>query len=309
MNTDDRIRLLTVAGPTASGKTALAVALAKALGGEVISADSMQVYAEPFIGTARPSEEEMAGIPHHLLGFLPLTEEYSVARYAADAKAAIAAVKARGNRPILCGGTGLYIQAVTENLTFSPEDSHDACRTRLKARAAAEGSAALLEELRVIDPETAARLHQNDENRIIRALEVYETTGRTMTEQRRLSRLQPPPYDHTLLFLDFRDRAVLYDRIDRRVDRMLKEGLVEEAHRLLSAPTAATAMQAIGYKELAPYFEGTLTFEEAVANLKQATRRYAKRQLSWFRRLPSVTLYVDDYATAADLAAAALQNV
>ncbi|MBQ3133533.1 MAG: tRNA (adenosine(37)-N6)-dimethylallyltransferase MiaA [Clostridia bacterium] len=309
MNTQERIRLITVAGPTASGKTALAIALAKAQNGEVISADSMQVYAEPFIGTARPSEEEMAGIPHHLLGFLPLTESYSVARYAADAKAAIADVHARGKQPILCGGTGLYIQAVTENLTFSPEDSHDDCRRRLKARAASEGSAALLSELRQIDPETAARLHPNDENRILRALEVYETTGRTMTEQRKLSRQQPTPYDGALLFLDFRDRAVLYDRIDRRVDRMLEAGLLEEARRLLAAPTAATAMQAIGYKELAPYFDGALSLEEAVANLKQATRRYAKRQLSWFRRLEAHTLYVDDYATADELTAAALESI
>lgn len=308
MTTETKIRLVTVAGPTASGKTALAVALAKRLNGEVISADSMQVYAEPFIGTARPDESEMDGISHHLLGFLPLSTPYSVAQYATDAHRVIAEVTARGHLPILCGGTGLYIQAVTENLTFSPEEIHDRCREELKAHAAAVGGEALLAELAAIDPETAARLHPNDEGRIIRALEVYRTTGRTMTEQRELSRALPSPYDHTLIFLDFRDRAVLYDRIDRRVDEMLRRGLIEEAARLLAAPTAPTAMQAIGYKELAPYFSGDLSIEQAVDNLKRATRRYAKRQLSWFRRLAE-PLYVDDYPDAASLLEAALTRI
>lgn len=307
-STDNKIRIVTVAGPTASGKTALAVALAKRLNGEVISADSMQVYAEPRIGTARPDESEMAGIPHHLLGFLPLSQPYSVAQYAEDARAAIADIHSRGKLPILCGGTGLYIQAVTENLSFSPEDSHDDCRAELKARAAAEGIEVLLAELTAIDPETAARLHPNDEGRIIRALEVYKMTGRTMTEQRQLSRTQPTPYNNTLLFLDFRNREVLYDRIDRRVDVMLQNGLLAEAERLLAAPTAPTAMQAIGYKELAPYFAGTLTLEEAVDNLKRSTRRYAKRQLSWFRRLAE-PLYVDDYPDPADLLLAACDRL
>lgn len=307
-STDNKIRIVTVAGPTASGKTALAVALAKRLNGEVISADSMQVYAEPRIGTARPDESEMAGIPHHLLGFLPLSQPYSVAQYAEDARAAIADIHSRGKLPILCGGTGLYIQAVTENLSFSPENSHDDCRAELKARAAAEGIEVLLAELTAIDPETAARLHPNDEGRIIRALEVYKMTGRTMTEQRQLSRTQPTPYNNTLLFLDFRNREVLYDRIDRRVDVMLQNGLLAEAETLLAAPTAPTAMQAIGYKELAPYFAGTLTLEEAVDNLKRSTRRYAKRQLSWFRRLAE-PLYVDDYPDPADLLLAACDRL
>ncbi len=307
-STDNKIRIVTVAGPTASGKTALAVALAKRLNGEVISADSMQVYAEPRIGTARPDESEMAGIPHHLLGFLPLSQTYSVAQYAEDARVAIADIHSRGKLPILCGGTGLYIQAVTENLSFSPEDSHDDCRAELKARAAAEGTEALLSELAAIDPETAARLHPNDEGRIIRALEVYKMTGHTMTEQRHLSRTQPTPYNNTLLFLDFRNREVLYDRIDRRVDVMLQNGLLAEAERLLAAPTAPTAMQAIGYKELAPYFAGTLTLDEAVDNLKRSTRRYAKRQLSWFRRLAE-PLYVDDYPDPADLLQAACDRL
>lgn len=307
-STDNKIRIVTVAGPTASGKTALAVALAKRLNGEVVSADSMQVYAEPRIGTARPDESEMAGIPHHLLGFVPLSRPYSVAQYAEDARAAIADIHSRGKLPILCGGTGLYIQAVTENLSFSPEDSHDDCRAELKARAAAEGIEALLAELTAVDPETAARLHPNDEGRIIRALEVYKMTGRTMTEQRRLSRTQPTPYNNTLLFLDFRNREVLYDRIDRRVDAMLQNGLLAEAERLLAAPTAPTAMQAIGYKELAPYFAGRLTLSEAVDNLKRSTRRYAKRQLSWFRRLAE-PLYVDDYPDPADLLQAACDRL
>lgn len=292
-------RLLVVAGPTASGKTSLAVALAQCLSGEVVSADSMQVYRELFIGTARPTEQEMAGIPHHLLGFLPLTERYSVARYAADARAAIAAIHARGRQPILCGGTGLYIQAVTENLAFSEETGDETLeiRVRLQAQLAQAGGEAMLQKLMGVDPETAARLHPNDHGRIVRALEVFEQTGVPMSEWIRRSRAMPPPYDTGMVVLNFRDRAALYARIDRRVDEMLRQGLLEEAQEVLRSPYAPTAMQAIGYKELAPYFAGERSLDEAVARLKQETRRYAKRQLSWFRRVEGAhMLYVDEYA-------------
>lgn len=302
-------RLLVVAGATASGKTALAVALAQRLCGEVVSADSMQVYRDLSIGTARPTEEEMGGVPHHLVGFLPLSERYSVARYAADARAVLEEVYARGRQPILCGGTGLYIQAVTENLAFSEEagDETLALRARLREELARVGGAEMLRRLASVDPATAARLHPNDGGRIVRALEVYECTGVPMSEWVRRSKAAPPPYDTCMIVLNFRDRAALYARIDRRVDEMLRQGLLDEAREVLQSPAAPTAMQAIGYKELAPYFAGERTLDEAVENLKRETRRYAKRQLSWFRRIEHArTLYVDDYPTADRLIEAAL---
>ncbi len=309
MTNQENRRLLVVAGPTASGKTALAVALAKRLDGEVVSADSMQVYREPVIGTARPSTEEMDGVPHHLLGFLPLSERYSVARYAADARAVLNEIYARGRQPVLCGGTGLYIQAVTENLAFSEEagDETLALRDRLRAQLAADGGDAMLRRLAAVDAETAARLHPNDGGRIVRALEVFEQTGVPMSEWIRRSTAAPPPYDTCMLVLNFRDRAALYDRIDRRVDEMLRQGLLDEAREILRSTAAPTAMQAIGYKELAPYFAGERTLAEAVDHLKRETRRYAKRQLSWFRRIEGAhMLYVDDYPDRAALIETAL---
>lgn len=301
--------LMVVAGPTASGKTGLAATVAKRLSGEVISADSMQIYRELRIGTARPTQEEMDGVPHHLLGFLPLTERYSVARYVQDAHAAIAAVAKRKNLPILCGGTGLYIQSVITNTTFSAQGDTSSARARLRREAKEKGGGALLERLRACDPETAGRLHPNDIGRIVRALEVYETTGVTMSEQIRLSREAPTPYKTCLLVLDFHDRQTLYDRINRRVDAMLEAGLLDEAKTVLQTEQAPTAMQAIGYKELAPYFAGERSLEEAVENLKRETRRYAKRQLSWFRRMTDAYfLYVDDYQSDAALAEAAVSR-
>ncbi len=303
-------RLSVVAGPTASGKTALAIAIAKQLNGEIVSADSMQVYKDLMIGTARPSTEEMDGVPHHLIGSLPLTERYSVARYAADAKAVIDRLQAMGKHPILCGGTGLYIQAVTENLAFSEEggDESLSLRKQLQEEYEMYGGEAMRERLAQHDPETAARLHPNDQGRIVRALEVALLTGVPMSEWIRRSRLEPPPYDTRMIVLDFRDRAVLYDRINRRVDSMLEQGLIQEASAVLQSPYAPTAMQAIGYKELAPYFAGTLTLEDAIENLKRETRRYAKRQLSWFRRIETAhTLYVDEYIDKEALTNAAME--
>ena len=302
-------RLTVVAGPTASGKTALAIALAKRMSGEIVSADSMQVYDELMIGTARPSIEEMNGVPHHLIGHLPLTERYSVARYAADAKAVIERLQNNGVHPILCGGTGLYIQAVTENLAFSEEGGDESLtlRKQLQADYATYGGEAMRKRLEEHDPETAARLHPNDQGRIVRALEVALLTGVPMSEWIRRSRLEPPPYDTRMIVLDFHDRSVLYNRINQRVDIMLEQGLLEEAEAVLQSPYAPTAMQAIGYKELAPYFSGVCTLDEAVENLKRETRRYAKRQLSWFRRIETAhTLYVDEFADKEALIEAAL---
>ena len=307
---EHRQPLPVIAGPTASGKTGLAIYLALRLGGEIVSADSMQVYDTLRIGTARPSEQEMQGVPHHLMGVVPLNEPYHVARYTGEAHEAIRAVAQRGRLPIMCGGTGLYIRSVVENLSYADEPSHSALRARLRGRYETEGGEALLAELAKVDPETAARLHPHDAGRIIRALELYEANGITMSEQLRRSRENPSPYDVYLLTLDFRDRQALYERIDRRVDFMLEAGLLEEARRLLDMPYAATAMQAIGYKEWIPYFEGTLSLDETVENIKRGTRRYAKRQLSWFRRMGYAhPLYVDDYAAPQEIYEEALRRV
>ena len=301
-NASNLIFLPVIAGPTASGKTALAAELALRLGGEVISADSMQVYDTLTIGTARPSAEEMRGVPHHLLGFVPLCDKYNVSQYVVDAHAAIRTVRERGYLPILCGGTGLYMDAVTDNLTFSGDGSDTVLREKLHDRAAAEGGEALLAELAEIDPDTAGRLHPSDTGRIIRALELYLTSGLTMSQHAELSRSEPSPYHPCRIVLSCRDRAVIYDRIGRRVDAMLAAGLEAEARTVLSTENAATAMQAIGYKELAPAISGDISMEQAVENLKRATRRYAKRQMSWFRRHADAhVLYIDDYASAGDL--------
>ena len=302
----NRPLLPVIAGPTASGKSALAAELALRMNGEVISADSMQVYRGLPVGTAQPSETERRGVPHHLIGFLPLSESYSVARYAQDARRVMDEVRSRGRLPILCGGTGLYIDAVTDNLQFLGEGGDPLLRRELARRAEEEGIGALLNELHAVDPETAERLHPNNRGRILRALELYQTTGLTMSEQLRRSRAEPPPFEARVIRLDCRDRAALYARIDRRVDAMLEAGLLDEARRALSSSNASTALQAIGYKELKPFFEGTRTLAEATDNLKQATRRYAKRQLTWFRRRAgATTLYIDDYAAPERLADAA----
>lgn len=285
-----------IAGPTASGKTAAAVALAKRLGGEVVSADSMQLYAEVSVGTARPTEEEMQGVPHHLTGFLPLQEKYSLARYLEDANREFSAVLSRGRTPILCGGTGLYIQSFLENRQLLEESAEPLLRKRLLDRIEKEGAEQLLEELAQVDSQTAARLHPHDHHRIVRALEVYYTTGMTITQQDALSKATPSPYTPCLFVLNFRERSRLYERIDKRVTEMAKNGLLEEAARVLATNPEATVTQAIGYKELQPYFSGECSLEQALDGLRQQTRRYAKRQLSWFRRMPQARmLYVDDY--------------
>lgn len=293
-----------IAGPTASGKTSVAVALAKRLNGEVVSADSMQIYDEIHIGTARPLADEMQGVSHHLLGFLPLSEAYSVARYIEDADRAFREIFARGHTPILCGGTGLYIQSFSENIRFFSQEPNEDLRAQLKERAAVQGGDVLLEELRAVDPETAARLHVNDLHRIVRALEVFHTTGQTISEQARLSKAEPSPYDRCLFLLNYRDRDVLYERIERRVEQMLDDGLLDEARCVYNDTPRATVLQAIGYKELVPYLRGETTLADAVAQLKIGTRHYAKRQLSWFNRMEGVrTIWMDDYADTASAVA------
>ncbi len=295
--------VLVIAGPTASGKTAVSVEVAKQLGGEIISADSMQIYDTIQIGTARPTLEEMQGIPHHLLGFLPLSESYSVAQYADDARAIILDLESRHKLPIFCGGTGLYLQAVLENIQYTKAETDFALRQTLLDEAARLGGEQMLEKLRKFDPETASILHPNDITRIVRAIEVYETSGQTISEQKKESKSVPSPYNALYLVLDFHNRETLYHRIHTRVDRMMENGLLDETKRVLGLPDGKTALQAIGYKELFPYLQGEISLEEAVENLKKSTRHYAKRQLSWFHHVEGAqSLYVDDYRSVSDLA-------
>lgn len=303
--------LLAVVGPTASGKTALSVRLAKALNGEVVSADSMQMYRGMDVGTAKPTAAEMDGVPHHLIDVLELSETFSVADYAREARQIIFGIGGRGKLPILTGGTGLYISAVTDHIQFSPIPSDEALREELRRQAEAEGPEAVHRILQQCDPQSAAAIHPNNLGRVIRAVEVYRLTGVTLSEFNRRSREQPSPFSVCILGLASRDRQVLYDRIDRRVDRMLEQGLLEEARAVLShKDLSRTAAQAIGYKELRGWAEGTESLEEAVRRLKQESRNYAKRQLTWFRREKAARwLMIDDYPDQDALFSAALELV
>ena len=283
-----------VVGPTASGKTRLGVSLAKRLGGEVLSADSMQVYKGMAVGTAKPTPEEMQGVPHHLLDFLEPDAAFSVAAWCDLAREEIGRITGREHLPIVVGGTGLYVSSLLNHIQFAPLQSDPALRGRLEEKARLEGGEALLEELRAFDPEAAAALHRNNIGRIIRAIEVYRLTGIPMSRQQKEARSQPSPYYPAVVGLAFRDRALLYERINRRVDAMLEDGLIEEAGQVYRSG-GRTALQAIGYKELFPYFEGGCSLAEAVQRLKMETRRYAKRQMTWFKREPWVHwLYVDE---------------
>ncbi len=289
-------RVIAVGGPTASGKTALSVGLAKAFGGEIINADSMQIYKNLDVGTAKPSIEERQGVPHYLLDFLPPETPYSVADFTAAADPLIQEITARGKLPLVVGGTGLYITSLLNGMAFAPEKTDPAIRARLQERAEAEGGAALYAELQSIDPGYAAQVHPNNLPRVIRALELYAATGRRMSEERVNARPAEPPYRSLCLCLTCRDRAVLYDRIERRVNLMVENGVLAEAKQVYDhRDTYRTAAQAIGYKEFFPYFEGTGSLDECTARLKQATRNYAKRQLTWFRRQnDAVWLYIDE---------------
>ncbi len=297
-----KIPLIVVAGPTASGKTSLGVELAKRLDGEVVSADSMQIYRGMDIASAMPTEDEMQGVPHHMLKFLPQGERYSVAAYCERANACIADIVSRGKQPIVVGGTGLYINSLVDNIEFTEQATDLVLREKLNKRLEDEGVAALLEELRAVDPESASRLHENDTKRIVRALELFYQTGVTITEQTRLSRQNGSPYNPLIIGLNARDREFLYERINRRVGIMAENGLVEEA-RSCADIDKGTAAQAIGHKELMPYFNGEMSLDEALDNLRMQTRRYAKRQLTWLRRDERVNwIYIDDYASFNELA-------
>lgn len=278
-------KIICIAGPTASGKTDLAVWLAQQLNGEVLSCDSMQVYRRMNIGTAKPSMEERQGIPHHMMDVAEPEEAMSVGKFTDMAEPILQDILARGKTAILAGGTGLYMDALIRGNDFAPVPD-TGCRERLQERAAREGTEVLLEELRQVDPEAAARLHAADEKRVLRALEVYLETGKTITQHNLETRQIPDRYDPCWIGLDYTDRQELYDRIDLRVDKMLQWGLLDEIRELLASgvPQGATSLQAIGYKEFIPVLEGKAELGEAVEAVKRSSRRYAKRQLTWFRR-------------------------
>lgn len=278
-------RVIVISGPTASGKTALAVELSLIYGGEVISADSMQIYTDMDIASAKATLEEQRGVPHHLLGFLDPRESFSVADYVKLCDECVKDILSRGKTPVICGGTGLYISSFVDNLSFDDSGQDYGFRDEMKHFAEENGNAALLERLREVDPETASQLHENNVGRIIRALEVYKTTGHTISQAKAMSKQTPSPYNFVMITLDFEDRDVLRARINKRVDDMMSRGLLEEARRCFDhqhdRPTSA---QAIGCKELYPYFRGEKPLQECVEELKLRTRQYAKRQLTWFRR-------------------------
>lgn len=277
-------RIIVVSGPTASGKTALAVEIAKRYDGEVISADSMQIYTDMDIASAKATPEEQQGIPHHLMNFLDPSESFSVADWVKMAKECADNILSRGKTPVICGGTGLYISSFVDNLRFDESECDYAFREEMKKYAEENGAAALLERLRSVDPETADTLHENNVSRIIRALEVYKTTGHTISEAKRASRAEPSPYSFILLTLDFENREQLHERINRRVDQMIENGLEQEARLCFQQKNRPTAAQAIGCKELYPYFRGERSLADCVEELKLRTRQYSKRQLTWFRR-------------------------
>lgn len=275
--------IICLAGPTASGKTALAVELAKEFDGEVVSCDSMQVYRRMDIGTAKPTKEEMQGIPHHMIDVASPEEDYSVSRYCAQAAPIVEDIVARGKTAIIAGGTGLYMDSLIRGNDFAPFPS-TGVRQRLEAQTDAEGLETMADWLRSVDPEAAERIH--DRKRLLRALEVYLETGETITEHNRRTQAIPPRFTPVWLGLDFEDRQQLYDRIDLRVTKMLEMGLLEEIRELLASgvPEKATAMQAIGYKEFVDALASRETLEAAADQVRQSSRRYAKRQLTWFRR-------------------------
>ena len=298
----NKIPVIAVVGPTASGKTALSINIAKRFSGQVVSADSMQIYEKMNIATAKPTDDEMQGVPHHLIGFQPIDKKFSVAEYVTLAKNCIEKIYSQGDVPVIAGGTGLYVDSLLQNIQFSQEDENTETRKELIEMFNEKGAEYMLSWLAEIDPETAEKLHLKDKSRIIRALEIYKATGKTMTEQKALSKTEPSPYNTLYIGINYRDRNVLYDRINRRVDIMVENGLLEEAKDFYNIPTDKTACQAIGYKELAPYFSNEKTLDECLESLKIETRHYAKRQLTWFRKNENINwVYPDDYENPQDM--------
>lgn len=277
------IPVIVIAGPTASGKTALSIDLAQKLNGEIVSSDSMQIYKYMDIGTAKPDMTERAGIPHHMMDIIAPWEEYSVAQYTQEARKAMKEIAHRGHTPIVVGGTGLYISGLVENIVYEDTPVDPALHAELEAYAQEQGAEALHRRLFACDPEAAGEIHANNVKRVLRALEMCLTTGLTLKERNLRSKSGPQEFDYTVYAIDM-DRAVLYDRIDRRVGMMAEAGLVEEVRKVDAMGMSRTARQGIGYKEILEYFTGKISLEEALDQIRQGSRNYAKRQLTWFRR-------------------------
>ena len=287
------MKLVCVVGPTGCGKTWLGVELAKRLRGEVVSCDSMQIYRGMVIGTAAPTEEEMQGVPHHMVGVADPNENYSVARYACDAAKCVDDLIAQGKQPVIVGGTGLYLNALLAGHGFAGGDKDGKCRAELERRWEEEGGEAMFAALRRIDPETAEKLHANDKKRILRALEVWYETGRTMAQHNAETKSIPPRYESVRIGLAYEDRDEMKRAIDLRVDKMVEAGLFDEVRALLDSGLSrdVTAMQAIGYKEALSYLDGRAAREEAIEEIKLRSRQYAKRQLTWLRRDKDIHWY------------------
>lgn len=304
---EQMIKVIAVVGPTASGKTGLAVEIAKALDGEVVSADSMQIYKGMDIATAKPTAEEMQGVPHHLISFLEPCCAYSVADYVRDAQAVIADIHRRGRLPIVAGGTGLYVDALIKNMDFDAVLGDDSLKKQLQEELSRMGPAHMHQRLMALDPDLAVKLHPNNTGRVLRALECCILSGKSMTELQRQAVSRRPLYDCRYIGIAYRDRQLLYDRIDRRVDQMAQTGLVGEALDFYSKQSEyRTAAQAIGYKELRDYFDGEDTLQQCLENLKRRTHNYAKRQLTWFRRNPDICWITADEKTPPQIAAEAI---
>ena len=292
----EKIKVLAVAGPTASGKTALGVELCRLLGGEVVSCDSMQIYKGMKIGTAAPDEAEMRGVPHHMIGTVDPRVNYSAADYARDAGAVIEDIAGRGKLPVIVGGTGLYLDALLKITSFSEAAEDPALRDELRRRAERDGAEKLHEALREMDPEAAEAIHPNNVKRVIRAIEVCTLTGRRKSDLDREALTGESRYDADKVVIDFTSRETLYGRIEKRVDVMIEKGLKEEVAALLGAemlPDGSTAAQAIGYREMIAHLRGEMTLDEATELIKKNTRNYAKRQITWFRRYDAIRVAPD----------------
>lgn len=296
----NKLPVAAVVGPTATGKTELGIQLCRALDGEIVSCDSMQVYRGLPIGTAQPTPEELAAAPHHLIGFLDVEQPFSVSDYVDLAGQEIRQIHQRGKLPILVGGTGLYARSLLRGFSFEENGRDEALRQELFHQAEQEGPEVLYQRLQQLDPKAAEEIHPHNVKRVIRALEYIQLCGEPFSAQAERSKEAQSPYQYGMLCLSYRNRETLYRRIDQRVDRMVEQGLLEEAgdfyNRCQQAHSIPTAAQAIGYKELFPYFRGETSLEEAVENIKRESRRYAKRQITWFKREQQVDfLYVDDF--------------
>ena len=294
-------KAIVVVGATASGKTALGVHIAKKFNGEVISADSMQIYKGMDIATAKPTIEEMDGIKHHLIDFVDINQQYSVSAYCNDSRRAFDEITENNKIPVIVGGTGLYIDSFLSNTKFLESASSDSVRKDLLAEAEKNGTESLYEQLKAIDPDAAENIHPNNTVRVIRALEIYKTTGQTLTEQNKQSHTVESDIEPLYIGINYSDREKLYNRINLRVDLMLENGLLDEAKGFFESNPSKTAFNAIGYKELKPFIDGELSFDVCVENLKRETRRYAKRQITWFKRNGKINWFFADLQAKEEL--------